>query len=153
MAMSSGADYTQEASRRTSVVRRLVVGRRLPQLVDAPAQAAELSAHGIDDLLLLEDHLAELGVLPFEVSIANLEVGEPGVHGSHTIIGTRTTLDLDELLLQKAMVVTKTRTKTAVIERGLRELVVRTARESLAALYGSDLGAKAAPRRHAEKRT
>jgi Arc/MetJ family transcription regulator len=59
----------------------------------------------------------------------------------------RTTLDLDEELVAKAMSATKSRTKTAVIELGLRELLARAARERLADLFGSDRGAKAPPRR------
>jgi Arc/MetJ family transcription regulator len=59
----------------------------------------------------------------------------------------RTTLDLDEELLKTAMAATKTPTKTAVIEKGLRELIARAARERLASLYGSDPRAKAPPRR------
>jgi Arc/MetJ family transcription regulator len=59
----------------------------------------------------------------------------------------RTTLDLDEDLLKKAMSATKSPTKTAVIEQGLRELIARAAREHLASLYGSDRSAKAPPRR------
>ncbi|HVZ74423.1 MAG TPA: type II toxin-antitoxin system VapB family antitoxin [Polyangia bacterium] len=59
----------------------------------------------------------------------------------------RTTLDLNEELVKKAMAATKARTKTAVIEQGLEELLKKVARERLAALYGSDPGAKAPPRR------
>lgn len=64
-----------------------------------------------------------------------------------SIICMRTTLDLDEELLKKAMAATKSPTKTAVIELGLRELLARAARERLAALYGSDRDAKAPRRR------
>ena len=60
----------------------------------------------------------------------------------------RTTLDIDEELLRKAMIATNTPTKTAVIELGLRELVARAARQTLSALHGSDPDAKAPPRRH-----
>jgi Arc/MetJ family transcription regulator len=63
------------------------------------------------------------------------------------IICMRTTLDLDEDLLRRAMSATKSPTKTAVIESGLRALIARVARERLASLYGSDPGAKATPRR------
>ena len=69
------------------------------------------------------------------------------------IVCMRTTLDLDEELLRKAMTATKTPTKTAVIELGLRELLARAARERLASLYGSDRGAKAPPRRRPERAT
>jgi Arc/MetJ family transcription regulator len=68
-----------------------------------------------------------------------------------TIVCMRTTLDLDEVLLRKAMTATKTPTKTAVIELGLRELLARAARERLAALFGSDRSAKAPPRRRSER--
>jgi Arc/MetJ family transcription regulator len=61
----------------------------------------------------------------------------------------RTTLDLDEDLLRKAMSATKSRTKTAVIEQGLREVIARAARERLASLFGSDPAAEAPPRRRA----
>jgi Arc/MetJ family transcription regulator len=63
----------------------------------------------------------------------------------------RTTLDLDDVLLRRAMTATKTTTKTAVIELGLRELLARAARERLAALYGSDPRAEAPPRRRPKR--
>jgi Arc/MetJ family transcription regulator len=69
------------------------------------------------------------------------------------IMHMRTTLDLDDALLGKAMSATKARTKTAVIELGLRELLARAARQRLADLFGSDKGAKAPPRRRAGPRT
>jgi Arc/MetJ family transcription regulator len=49
----------------------------------------------------------------------------------------RTTLDLDEELLRQALAATGVRTKTAVIEMGLRALLEREARLRLKALYGS----------------
>jgi Arc/MetJ family transcription regulator len=49
----------------------------------------------------------------------------------------RTTLDLDEELLRQALAATGVRTKTAVIEMGLRALLEREARMRLKALYGS----------------
>ncbi len=59
----------------------------------------------------------------------------------------RTTLDLDEALLAKAMEVTGARTKTETIERGLRALVEEAARRRLIALMGTVPNAKAPPRR------
>lgn len=59
----------------------------------------------------------------------------------------RTTLDLDATLLAKAMSAARVRTKTAAVEMGLRELLNKSARESLAALFGSARKAKAPPRR------
>jgi Arc/MetJ family transcription regulator len=51
----------------------------------------------------------------------------------------RTTLDLDEELVRKALSETGARTKTEVVEMGLRTLLEREARKRLKALYGSDL--------------
>ena len=48
----------------------------------------------------------------------------------------RTTLDLDETLLRRAMGETGARTKTEVIEMGLRALREREARKRLKELYG-----------------
>jgi Arc/MetJ family transcription regulator len=51
----------------------------------------------------------------------------------------RTTLDLDAELVQKALAETGAKTKTQVVEMGLRALLEREARKRLRALYGSDL--------------
>jgi Arc/MetJ family transcription regulator len=59
----------------------------------------------------------------------------------------RTTVDLDGDLLRRAMSATKSSTKAVVIEKGLRELIARTARKRLAALYGTDPAAMAPERR------
>jgi Arc/MetJ family transcription regulator len=59
----------------------------------------------------------------------------------------RTTLDLDEKLLEEAQRATGTTGKTAVIEKGLRALVEQAARSRLAALSGTVRKAKAPPRR------
>jgi Arc/MetJ family transcription regulator len=48
----------------------------------------------------------------------------------------RTTLDLDEKLLEQALRETSARSKTEVIEMGLRALLEREARKRLKALYG-----------------
>lgn len=48
----------------------------------------------------------------------------------------RTTLDLDETLLRRAMGETGARSKTEVIEMGLRALLEREARKRLKELYG-----------------
>ncbi len=59
----------------------------------------------------------------------------------------RTTLNLDEQLLDEARRVTGVREKTAVIELGLRKLVEEAARRRLAALAGSVPTARAGHRR------
>jgi Arc/MetJ family transcription regulator len=54
----------------------------------------------------------------------------------------RTTLNLDETLVRQAMEATRAKSKTEVIEQGLRLLVEREARRRIKALYGKlpDLG-------------
>jgi Arc/MetJ family transcription regulator len=59
----------------------------------------------------------------------------------------RTTLDLDEKLLEEAQRATGTTGKTAVIEEGLRALVQQAARRRLAALAGAIPRARGARRR------
>jgi Arc/MetJ family transcription regulator len=59
----------------------------------------------------------------------------------------RTTLDLDDRLLREALRATGARTKTALVELGLRALVEQAARRRLAALRGSAASAKAPRRR------
>lgn len=51
----------------------------------------------------------------------------------------RTTLDLDEDLMRKALQETGARSKTEVIEMGLRSLLEREARRRLKELFGSQL--------------
>ena len=68
-----------------------------------------------------------------------------------SLICMRTTLDLDDKLLEEAQRATGTKGKTAVIERGLRALVEQAARRRLAALRGKVPGA-AAPRRRRARR-
>lgn len=51
----------------------------------------------------------------------------------------RTTLDLDEELVRTALAQSGARTKTQVIEMGLRALLEREARKRLRALYGSSM--------------
>ena len=51
----------------------------------------------------------------------------------------RTTLDLDEELVRKALAETGAKSKTEVIEMGLRSLLEREARKRLRELFGSGL--------------
>jgi Arc/MetJ family transcription regulator len=62
----------------------------------------------------------------------------------------RTTLDLDEKLLEEAQRATGTTGKTAVIEQGLRALVEQAARRRLAALAGAVPYARKVRRRRPE---
>lgn len=59
----------------------------------------------------------------------------------------RTTLDLDENLVRSALSQTRARTKTEVIEMGLRALLEREARRRLRALEGKMPDLAATPRR------
>lgn len=59
----------------------------------------------------------------------------------------RTTLDLDETLLKDALRQTGARTKTEVIEMGLRALLEKEARKRLKGLFGRVKDLEAAPRR------
>lgn len=62
----------------------------------------------------------------------------------------RTTVDLDEELLSEALRVTGARTKTELLELGLRALVARAARERAIALGGTMPDLEAPPRRGVE---
>ena len=59
----------------------------------------------------------------------------------------RTTLILDEKLLAEARRLTKIEEKTALVHAGLKSLIAVEAGRRLAALGGTDPGARAAPRR------
>jgi Arc/MetJ family transcription regulator len=59
----------------------------------------------------------------------------------------RTTLDLDEDLVRKALSETGARSKTEVIEMGLRSLLEREARRRLKDLFGSQLKVEPVRRR------
>jgi Arc/MetJ family transcription regulator len=59
----------------------------------------------------------------------------------------RTTINLDDTLIQEAQRVTGTRERTALIHEGLRALIARESARRLARLGGSDPRAKAPKRR------
>jgi Arc/MetJ family transcription regulator len=59
----------------------------------------------------------------------------------------RTTINLDERLIEEAQRVTGTRERTALIHDGLRALIARESARRLARLGGSDPRAKAPARR------
>jgi Arc/MetJ family transcription regulator len=59
----------------------------------------------------------------------------------------RTTINLDDTLMQEAQRVTGTRERTALIHEGLRALIARESARRLARLGGSDPRAKAPKRR------
>jgi Arc/MetJ family transcription regulator len=59
----------------------------------------------------------------------------------------RTTLDLDEELLRRAQQETGARTKTELVEMGLRALLAAAARKRLKALFGEVPGLQRVRRR------
>jgi Arc/MetJ family transcription regulator len=59
----------------------------------------------------------------------------------------RTTINLDEELIEQAQRVTGTQERTALIHEGLRALIARESARRLARLGGSDPHAKAPARR------
>jgi len=59
----------------------------------------------------------------------------------------RTTLNIDDQLLQEAARVTGVEEKTSLVRMGLEALVRREAAKRLAALQGTDHHASAAPRK------
>jgi Arc/MetJ family transcription regulator len=61
----------------------------------------------------------------------------------------RTTLNLDDRLMEEAAAYAGMKEKTALLHEGLRALIQREAAARLAALGGSDRKAAAAPRRKA----
>jgi Arc/MetJ family transcription regulator len=73
------------------------------------------------------------------------------MHGLCIIMHMRTTMNLDDELLARAIAVTGIREKTAVVHEGLRTLISREAGRRLAALGGTDPRARAAPRRRPRK--
>jgi Arc/MetJ family transcription regulator len=63
----------------------------------------------------------------------------------------RTTLILDDELLEKARALSGLSEKTAVVHAGLRALIVQRSAQRLAALGGSDRRARAPRRRRTSK--
>ncbi|MDO8349296.1 MAG: type II toxin-antitoxin system VapB family antitoxin [Planctomycetota bacterium] len=64
----------------------------------------------------------------------------------------RTTLDIDDELMAKALQAAGIDSKTRVIELGLAMLIQAAARQRLAALHGAVPKAKASPRRRPQRR-
>lgn len=64
----------------------------------------------------------------------------------------RTTLILDDALLEKARQLSGLKEKTAVLHAGLKALIARESARRLAALGGSDRDAKPIPRRRPRAR-
>jgi Arc/MetJ family transcription regulator len=69
------------------------------------------------------------------------------LHESAILMQMRTTLIVDDALLEKARALTGLKEKTAVLHAGLEALIARESARRLADLGGSDRKAKAVPRR------
>ena len=63
----------------------------------------------------------------------------------------KTTLNIDDTILAEASRLTGVREKTTLVRMGLEALISRQSAQRLAALGGSDPGAKRVPRRSAVK--
>ena len=63
----------------------------------------------------------------------------------------KTTINLDDQLVSRAMAIHAGKTKTAVLEMGLRELIDAHARRSLSEAFGSQPDLKAVARRRPER--
>ena len=68
------------------------------------------------------------------------------------LLHMRTTLIIDEALLERASDLTGIRRKTALVRAGLEALIAREAARRLAALAGTEPGLRAVPRRRAGAR-
>jgi Arc/MetJ family transcription regulator len=73
------------------------------------------------------------------------------MHESCIMICMRTTLDLDEELIEEARKLTGIREKTALIHAGLDALVAREAARRLAALGGTEHELRPVPRRRPKR--
>jgi Arc/MetJ family transcription regulator len=69
------------------------------------------------------------------------------MHSAAILMHMRTTLIIDDELLERAKKLTGIQEKTAVIHAGLDALIARESARRLAALGGTDKAAKAVPRR------
>jgi len=73
----------------------------------------------------------------------------------HTLSGgktMRTTLNIEDELLDKAAKLTGIKEKTSLVKRGLESLIAIESGKRLARLGGTEKGLKAIPRRRAESR-
>jgi Arc/MetJ family transcription regulator len=74
------------------------------------------------------------------------------MHTVTILMHMRTTLILDEALIEKARGLTGVVEKTSLVHEGLRALIARESARRLAALGGTEPSLKSAPRRRAASR-
>jgi Arc/MetJ family transcription regulator len=73
------------------------------------------------------------------------------MHQTATLIHMRTTIILDDELVERARALTGTQEKTALLHEGLRALIARESARRLAALGGREPGVRPVPRRRAAR--
>lgn len=88
------------------------------------------------------------GHLPSSQPVANLT----DAYGSTILMHMRTTLILDDSLVEEARQATGIREKTALVRAGLQALIAREAARRLAALGGSEQRLRSVPRRRPRAR-
>lgn len=90
----------------------------------------------------------------FKRAVKWSEIGRPltDAYKSGIMICMRTTLNLDETLVDEAQELTGLRTKTDLVHAGLRALIEKAARERLALLSGAVREASAPYRRRPASR-
>ena len=76
----------------------------------------------------------------------------PYAYDRYILICMRTTVIIDDELLERARELTRLREKTAVLHEGLRALIARESARRLAALGGSEPRARVPRRRRARRR-
>ncbi len=74
------------------------------------------------------------------------------MHQRGILMHMRTTINIDDDLLEKAAELTGIREKTTLVRRGLEALIARESAKRLAALGGSEPDLRAAPRRQKKSR-
>ena len=73
------------------------------------------------------------------------------LHPTTIVMQMRTTLNIDEALLRRALRVSGLHEKTAVLHAGLQALIERESARQLAALGGTERKLRAAPRRRSKR--
>jgi Arc/MetJ family transcription regulator len=75
------------------------------------------------------------------------------LHQTYILMHMRTTLNIDDRLLEEAARLSGIEEKTAVVRAGLEALIARQSARRLAALGGTERGLRAIPRRRLSVRS
>lgn len=98
---------------------------------------------GTSDLLLVRDHTQRTPGAPGNRAAGPLTC----MHQIYILVHMRTTLNIDDKLLEKAARLTGTSEKTALVRRGLEALIALESARRLAALGGTEKKLRPIPRR------